>query len=498
MLVSRAETTTSDNLLTNGTFDENTNGWILSDSNVKRDANSYSNAGNTPTVRFKGQTSTITQSVNLNALETGKQITGLTIKLNGYGCGNNDYGHCTKKNHDTIVTNITLQTENNGAVEISNNVFTVPYEDGWTAHTATKSIINDTFLTGETSITFSLQGIDTGNSSSWLGPISDNYQLLVTYQDYIVQQAVQEVIAQEVVNNIIGGLNLDTSITNDIILDQPMHTIDIELPNMDMGNIEMDMEMDMGNMNMDMDMGNTEMDMPVNMQIEMPINIPTVEIRLTDIPPQIEATQEIQEIREMPEIKMEEPLELEMEPEMAEIESPEELSTEDTHDQDVKENSTDEPEQVAEQEAEPESKGDDDSNLSNGGKNESKTKEEKSSSKKKNSKKTNTKKETTKEKTVVKSVAKVNKEPVDKVTKPSTNADTLGQISITSMVYLQMIPQTITIQETVVLTQEMIYEQDIGAFTSSDTYDSLISSSNSRWVRMVDVRPKHTFSGYGR
>jgi len=277
-----------------------------------------------------------------------------------------------------------------------------------------------------------------------------------------------------------------------------MHTIDIELPDMDMGNIEMDMEMDMGNMNMDMDMGNTEMDMPVNMQIEMPINIPTVEIRLTDIPPQIEATQEIQEIREMPEIKMEEPLELEMEPEMAEIESPEELSTEDTHDQDVKENSTDEPEQVAEQEAEPESKGDDDSNLSNGGKNESKTKEEKSSSKKKNSKKTNTKKETTKEKTVVKSVAKVNKEPVDKVTKPSTNADTLGQISITSMVYLQMIPQTITIQETVVLTQEMIYEQDIGAFTSSDTYDSLISSSNSRWVRMVDVRPKHTFSGYGR
>ncbi len=127
-----------------------------------------------------------------------------------------------------------------------------------------------------------------------------------------------------------------------------------------------------------------------------------------------------------------------------------------------------------------------------------KTKEEKSSSKKKNSKKTDTKKETTKEKTVVKSVAKVNKEPVDKVTKPSTNADTLGQISITSMVYLQMIPQTITIQETVVLTQEMIYEQDIGAFTSSDTYDSLISSSNSRWVRMVDVRPKHTFSGYGR
>ena len=69
ILVSHAETTTSDNLLDNNTFDENTNGWTLSDSNVKRDANSYSDAGNSPTIRFKGQTSTITQSVCLRREE---------------------------------------------------------------------------------------------------------------------------------------------------------------------------------------------------------------------------------------------------------------------------------------------------------------------------------------------------------------------------------------------------------------------------------------------
>ena len=76
--VSQAETTTSDNLLNNNTFDENTNGWTLSDSNVKRDANSYNDAGNSPTIRFKGQTSTITQSVDTSSLEADKEITGLT------------------------------------------------------------------------------------------------------------------------------------------------------------------------------------------------------------------------------------------------------------------------------------------------------------------------------------------------------------------------------------------------------------------------------------
>jgi hypothetical protein len=122
---------------------------------------------------------------------------------------------------------------------------------------------------------------------------------------------------------------------------------------------------------------------------------------------------------------------------------------------------------------------------------------ENTSEKKKDS---NTKETTTEkgeEKPQSKTVAKVNK-PVADSKEPSIDADPLGKVNIASMVYLQMIPETITIQETVSLTQEMIYEQDIGAFTSSATYDSLISSANSRWLRMVDVRPKHTFSSYGR
>jgi hypothetical protein len=90
---------------------------------------------------------------------------------------------------------------------------------------------------------------------------------------------------------------------------------------------------------------------------------------------------------------------------------------------------------------------------------------------------------------------KQSKSQVSETTKKNTGIE---QVNMVNLIGLQEIPQTITILETVSLTQEMIYEQDISAITSSSTYDSLISSSSSRWVRMVDVRPKHSFSGYGR
>ena len=493
ILVSHAETTTSDNLLDNNTFDENTDGWTLSDSNVKRDANSYSDAGNSPTIRFKGQTSTITQSVDTSALETNKEITGVTVKYHGYGCGNTPNGWCTAGGDDTIVTNVTFKNE--AGTEVSSNTTAVPYEDGWTHHTFTKSI-NDTFLTGETGITFSLQGIDTGDSSGWLGPITDNYELLVTYQDYvapvvepIVVAPVVETVVETVViePTMIGTIDLSTEVTLDLIQDvqimPEIPTIELtpEIGNMDVGiDMNMDIPTDMS------------IDAPVEIaSINMPISVPTVEIQVIEVAPQIEAVQEIQEIQELPEINIEEPIEIESE--IVEVETPEELKESDMQeDMEIAENDG--------QETESESKTNDDSIVSNGGTDEPKAKEEKSSSKKKkDTKKTSTKKETIKDKTVANKSTKTSKpKAVAEVQKPTTNADNLGQISVINLVTLTSIPETITIQETVLLTQEMIYEQDIDAFTSSATYDSLISSSSSRWVRMVDVRPKHTFSGYGR
>ena len=532
IFASHAETTTSDNLLDNNTFDENTNGWTLSDSNVKRDANSYSDAGNSPTIRFKGQTSTITQSVDTSGLEANKEITGVTVKYHGYGCGNSPNGWCNDEADDTIVTNVTLKNE--AGTEVSTNTIAVPYEDGWTYHTFTKSI-NDTFLTGETGITFSLQGIDTGDSNNWLGPITDNYELLVTYQDYVAP-VVEPVIVQPVViepvviepvviepvviepivviePTVIGAIDLSTEVTLDLIQDvqimPEIPTIELtpEIGNMDIGvDMNMDMSTDM-TIEMPTDIATNA---PVEIaSINMPISVPTVEIQVIEVAPQIEATQEIQEIKELPEMNIEEPIELE--PEMVEIEMPEELKEPDMQeDMEVAKND--------EQETEAENEPNDDSELS--ASTESELESEVSSSEtdtniesvattkdgdsgdkksnKKEKKKVTKKKAVDKPKVVNKKTKTDKPKTVVKATKPNKNAGALGQIDVVTLVTLTSIPETITIQETVLLTQEMVYEQDISAFTSSATYDSLISSSSSRWVRMVDVRPKHTFGGYGR
>mgnify|MGYP003148089495 CR=1 FL=1 len=529
--VSQAETTISDNLLNNNTFDENTNGWTLSDSNVKRDANSYSDAGNSPTIRFKGQTSTITQSVDTSSLEADKEITGLTIKYHGYGCGNTGNQWCTAEADDTIVTNVTFSDGTNS--EVSTNTVAVPFEDGWTHHSFTQSI-NDTFITDETSITFTLQGIDTGNSNSWLGPITDNYELLVTYQDYVTP-VVEPVVIEPVViepvviepivviePTVIGAIDLSTEVTLDLIQDvqimPEIPTIELtpEIGNMDIGvDMNMDMPTDM-TIEMPTDISTNA---PVEIaNINMPISVPTVEIQVIEVAPQIETTQEIQEIRELPEINIEEPIELEsepieLEPEIVDLDMPEELK-----DLDMQEDMEIAKNDESKQEAEAEAQTNDDSDLSESTESElesevsstetnadiepvATTKDGESGSKKssKKEKKKVTKKKVVDKPKVVNKKTKTNKpKTVVKATKPSKNAGALGQIDVVTLVTLTSIPETITIQETVLLTQEMVYEQDISAFTSSATYDSLISSSSSRWVRMVDVRPKHTFGGYGR
>ena len=477
-----AETTTG-NLLTNSDFEDNIVGWTLSDKGVKIDG-PYSDAGNSKIIRFKGQDSTISQLVNLTAVEEGKEILSYTISYHGYGCGNDANGHCTQENHDKIITNISFTDGSN--TEVSSHSTSVIYEDGFTHHTFTKSI-NDTFLTGMVAINFELTGQDSHTGNNWLAPITDNYEFAITYQDYVQQQA-QEQIVQE---TMIGGLQLDTSVTLDLISDIQI------MPEMEM--VEMPMDMQPMEINMDMPEMEMNVEMPENsvadnMQVqEMPdiIDISqTREIRI-EMPSDLPEIAEVQPIEEIKEINVEGPSEPEPEIEVVEAEP--------------------EPEAEPEAEPEPETKtepktktkiaANESGDLSDGGENESDNKtgksddkKEKSSKEKSNSKKTSAKKETVEEKTTVKST----KQPVDKTAKSDVRTEPLGEVSITNMVLLQIIPETIIIEETVSLTQEAIYEQDINAFTSSATYDSLISSSSSRWLRMVDVRPKHTFSGYGR
>ena len=463
VLVSQAaETTTSDNLLSNSDFEDGTVNWILSDENVKI-AGPYSDAGNSQIIRFKGQTSTITQSVDLSSLESGKQIIGLTIKLDGYGCGNSPGGWCNDGSDDTITTNITF---NNGSTEISNNVFTVPYEDGFTAYSSTQSITNDTFLTGATTISFSLQGIDAGDSSSWLGPISDNYQLLITYQDYN--------------QSIIGGLNLDTAVTNEIILDQPIPMnevalIDISIPDIDI---------------------NMNIDAPVDVAQDVLVDIPvTIETRIVsvDILPVVDIApvEEIQEIKEIP--QMENLIEPEIE--VAELDEPEELKTEDTQEQDIKEKPDDTESEVSatsEQKDQEKDEEDDESKLSKSTKGESN--EEENDSKENDSKENSKESGGTETKPKSKDI-KIAKKSVDKIQKPIANVESLQQVMM-PIAYLQVLTDSITIVETISLIQGNIYDQDITTFTSNDAWDSLNSSSQSRWDSMVGVKPRYSYTSY--
>ena len=486
-LASHADTTT-DNLLNNPNFTTDTSGWELSDNNqnkVKRDPMTYSGSAS-KSVRFRYQGGNISQDVDISGVSENHLIKEINMNFDSIGCGNTGGQWCTAGADDTVVSTITLSTES--TAEVLSETIAVPYEDGWESYSFTKDVTGE-FNTDDTSLNLTITGNDTGNSGNWWGPIIDNLSLSLTIEEYVAPVVVEPVVVEPIVEvviepivvieeTLIEGLSLDTEIVNDVIL-QP---VAIEVPTLpDLPDLPEVSEIT-----------------PEVPEISVNIEVPeiSVDIDIPEIPvevPEIEVVEEIQEIQ------VNEPVE-----EIAEvdvdIETPEELNTEDTHDEDIQESATnDEPEpeteEVAEAEPESDTSENTDSESTTTAKND---KSDSKDSKKEKKSKKKVKKEVAKKTADNKSVAKVNKKSVKKTNKPSSNASSLGQIDITTMVYLQVIPQTITIQETVSLTQEMIYEQDIGALASSDAYDSLIGSASRRWVRMVDVRPKHTFSGYGR
>jgi len=488
-LASHADTTT-DNLLNNPNFTTDTSGWELSDNNqnkVKRDPMTYSGSAS-KSVRFRYQGGNISQDVDISGVSENHLIKEINMNFDSIGCGNTGGQWCTAGADDTVVSTITL--ENATEIEVISESVAVPYENRWENYSFTKDVTGD-FNTDDTSLNLTITGNDTGNSSNWWGPIIDNLSLSLTIEEYVAPVVVEPVVVEPIVEaviepivvieeTLIEGLSLDTEIVNDVIL-QP---VAIEVPTLpDLPDLP-----EVSEITPEVPEISVNIEVP---EISVDIDIPEISIEV----PEIEVVEEIQEIEVVNEPVVEEIAEVE-------LEVPEELK-EQNMEEDMKENQN-ESEQTAEAEVET----DVDSELSESDTSENTdseptatAKNDKSDSKdnkKEKKSKKKVKKQVVKKSTDNKSVAKVDKKSVKKTNKPSSNASSLGQIDITTMVYLQVIPQTITIQETVSLTQEMIYEQDIGALASSATYDNLIGGASRRWVRMVDVRPKHTFGGYGR
>jgi len=354
------------------------------------DTNCYSETGLCQSVRWSGDLGkTISQTIS--NLESNYIVKNVYLSFTALGCNNEATGAwCSEgKDYDKVQAVIQLSDGTN-----QENLYlqqNLDYNDSTQDYSLSTQTL-DTWLTNDLTVDFSITGIDTGNWDGWFGPIVDNINLQLGLEEYVpmvVQPSVVKPIEEVVVveePKMIEGLNLDTEIITDVIIDMP--------------------------------------DIAVNDLPELPpvdIDIPDVSAEL-DIEPVAEIKEEVNE-------------------------------------------------------PEPETK-------------ESSSKEEENS----NTEETTTEKN--QEKPESKTVAKVN-EPVVNTQEPSDNADTLGEVAL-PLSYLQVIQDTIKITETVSLTQEIIYELDIGTITSSATYDSLISDSRSRFNGMVDVRPKHSFGSYGR
>ena len=171
---------------------------------------------------------------------------------------------------------------------------------------------------------------------------------------------------------------------------------------------------------------------------------------------------------------------------------------EDTNNEDIQENENEQEEEVAEaseQESEETDEKNDDSKLSKSSNSDKKEVRKKSITKNKKSNKKNTKTSSVKTNKSKPKVKTVKQKSLDKTKTNSVNIQSIEQI-IMPIAYLQVMTDSITIIETISLTQEMIYEQDITAFTSNVAWDNLNRSTEHRWNNLLGVKPRHSFRGY--
>ena len=400
----------TDNLLSNGNFSNQLNDWTVEDATkIKHDANCYAGgtdaSGLCKSVRWSSNLGkTISQTIS--NLDPGYDIDNINVSFTALGCNNeaNSSTWCTQgTDYDKVQATIELSYGETTETYVLEQ--TLDYNDGTQDYNLSTETLSD-WTTDNTTIGFSITGIDTGNWSGWFAPIVDNINLNLTISEtpvVIIEPMVVEplVVEPEVIENtVIEGLNLETELITDVILDMP-----VELPETQLVSVEL-----------------PEIDMPIEeVQIE-------IEEPITEGGGEVET-----ETTEQNEVVSEEVAE--------ETESEEETIQE-----------------ASSEESEPE--------------------ESTPTTKPKRTNKT------------------VDSKPVPK---PSQNVkkDTGDkQISIASMVYLQIIPETITIQENISLTQEMIYEQDIDLITSSITLADIDNRSSNRWRNMVDEQFRIPYQPY--
>jgi len=387
--------TETSNLLNNGSFDNQTEGWEL-DGTANYDGNNYGEINKS--VRFSGADGgSISQTIHLGNIDSEKKyvdkVHGSIVSI---GCNNEGDLWCsttgTANNLDPVNTTITFSTKTQSEVIIKN--FTSDYNDGTITSTFTIDLNKD-FHINETTVDVNVFGADTGDKQGQFGSIIDDLSLTLSLADLVIAQPVIEPVIVEIIQPVvvqpvivepiiiqpvivepvivetiqIGSLDatsiVDTLSSGIIDINPPedmqisnlspqisaISDITTEQMNMDMADVghqnEMPVLVDVGaDVPVDNDM--PEMDMPdMNMpEIEMPdIQMPDSLPEINDI--QIESVNEIQnEPETLQEIREEIPEAIEELPENNIEELPSELE-ETNMEEDLKENQNEQQEETS-------------------------------------------------------------------------------------------------------------------------------------------------------
>ena len=309
--------TETSNLLNNGSFNNQTEGWEL-DGTATYDGKNYGDLNQS--VRFSGvEGGSISQEINLNNINTEQKIINKAHgSILSIGCNNEAAGTwCSETgtvvNLDTVKTTIVF--DDGTQTETLNYNFTSDYNDG--VITSTFDIeLEKEFNINNTTVSVNVYGNDSGDWAGQFGSIIDDLSLTLTLADLVVAQPIEvpdivqievpiAIVAPEVVEIVqIGSLDAtsiaDTISTGVIDINPPQENIlVVDVP-------VLDMQMDIAD-------ANHNHEMPVQ-QIEEVIDLPSIEIEPV-VEPEPETLQEIRSEEvpsEIEETTMEEDLEIEV------------------------------------------------------------------------------------------------------------------------------------------------------------------------------------------
>jgi len=189
--IAKAKETT--NILNNGSFDNQTEGWEL-DGNVTYDGNDYGELNQS--VRFSGaEGGSISQDIDLKILVESEEkiIDKAHGSILSIGCNNEATGawcsnEGTVDNLDTVKTTITFS--DGTQTETLNYNFTSDYNDGVITSTFNTELEKE-FNINNTTVSVNVFGDDAGDWEGKFGSIIDDLSLTLTLSDLVVAQPIQ-------------------------------------------------------------------------------------------------------------------------------------------------------------------------------------------------------------------------------------------------------------------------------------------------------------------